>query len=142
MRHLICCIILLAFMVADIATAQSGPIAPPSLSRYVDQSNLSQSDMASIRAFVEREAPRLASTDPAEAVQARSKLLNDLSGTRRVSPMFREQYTEVLEPHLRSALDGDNISAAVMAAQIASMLGTDGAVKLSLIHISEPTRPY
>ena len=142
MRHLLCIFTLSVLLTDGIALAQSGPMAPPSLSRYVNRPSLTESDLASIKAFVDREAPRLSSASPTEAVQARTKLLNDItSSTRRVSPIFREQYTSILEPHLRSAMDGDDIAAAVMAAQVTALLGTDGAVKMLTEHLNVADEP-
>lgn len=110
--------------------AQSRPIAPPNLGRYVGKPSLSTADLKVIEAFVNREAPRLRSKSQAEAVQARANLIHDITSSRRVSPVFREQYTSILEPHLRSTMEGEDTPAAILAAQVTATLGTDGAVKL------------
>ncbi len=142
MRLINSAVVLATLLVTASAMAQSGPIAPPNLNRYVSASSLSQADLASIKAYVDREAPRLASDVPADAVQARTKLVGELqSRTRRVSPLFREQYTALLEPHLRALMAGDNLSAAVMAAQVAGTLGTDGAVKMLTDRIDPKDEP-
>ena len=130
MRHSLCLILLCFMLPSEPAIAQSGPIAPPNLGRYVAKPSLSAADLKVIEAFVNREAPRLRSKTQAEAVQARTTLIDDITSSHRVSPVFREQYTNLLAPHLRSTLEGDDTPAAILAAQVTATLGTDGAVKL------------
>ncbi len=125
-----------------LCAAQTAPIAPSSLSRFVSRPSLTQADLDVITAYVDREAPRLVSTSPAEAVQGRARLTDHLaSSTRRISPIFREEYSTILVPRLRVMLEDDDTSAAVLAAQVTAMLGTDGAVKLLVAHIDTDDEP-
>ena len=136
MRLLTTAFALSTLLPGALCAAQTAPIAPSSLSRLVSRPSLTQADLDIITAYVDREAPRLVSMSPAEAIQGRARLTDDLtSPTRRVSPIFREEYTTILVPRLRVMLDNDDTSAAVLAAQVTAMLGTDGAVKLLVDHI-------
>lgn len=133
---------LVLLLPGTMADAQSEPIAPSSLGRYVSRPSLGTSDLAVIQAYVDREVPRLISESPSEAVQGRTSLTEDLtSSSQRVSPVFREEYTAILEPHLREALDNEDLSAAVLSAQVAAVLGTDGAVKLLTDHVELRDEP-
>lgn len=121
---------------ATLCAAQEPPIAPSNLSRYVERPTLSPDDLAVISAYVDREAPRLVSDAPSEAVQGRARLIDDLtSPAGQISPIFRDEYSAILVPHLRDILIGEDTSSAVLAAQVAAMLGTDGAVKLLTKHV-------
>ena len=48
MRLINSAVVLATLLVTASAMAQSGPIAPPNLNRYVSASSLSQADLASI----------------------------------------------------------------------------------------------
>jgi hypothetical protein len=131
-----------ALLPAALSVAQTAPIAPSSLSRYVSMPSLSAEDLAVIKAFIDREAPRLVSQSSTDAIQGRARLTADItSTTRRVSPIFLEEYTTILVPHLREMLEGDDTSAAVLAAQVTALLGTDGAVKLLSNHLDTRDEP-
>ncbi|MCH2136054.1 MAG: hypothetical protein MK101_05665 [Phycisphaerales bacterium] len=139
-RSLLIALILL--LISPLAFAQDAVIAPSSLSRYVGKSSLDAGDLAKIKAYVNNEVPKLMSGEASESIRARNRLTEDLIDRGgRVSPIFREEYSTILLPHLQEGIEGDDTSTAVLAAQVASILGTDAATRLLTDHVEIQDEP-
>ena len=116
---------IMSLVLAGVATA-----APSSLSRLSTQHEFSSDDTTSIQQYVDLHGQTLTEDDPSAFSAARAKLIGPLQGptAARVSPAFRETYSQILLPTLRSNMEAGQGPTNIASMQIAGYLGTDAAV--------------
>lgn len=121
----------------SLLLATAAAAAPTSLSRLSTQHEFSSDDTTSIQQYVDLHGQALTLEDPSAFSSARAKLIGPLKGptAARVSPSFREIYSEILIPKLRSNMSAGQGPSNTASMQIAGYLGTDAAAAFIAEHL-------